>query len=149
MPPSENQLYAGKFRRFSTKVHKDFKSTVESWANMNQIAQARAIAAKYETFRVERHFHWPKTKIRTKSGKIRVFDVANRIKAVDDAVFKLLGIDDCRIFEGTEKKCEGDMEFVNYLVFPIGNATTSSGTTNEQLEAMILNEFEGVIEDLE
>lgn len=108
LPPSSNNIYfsSGR-RRFSSEALLAFKDAMRSYGLMNH-AYLRAIreelAKAPAPIWFDRVFRFERSRLWTKSGKPKKLDVSNRIKALDDCLADLLGIDDLWIFGGSEEK---------------------------------------------
>jgi len=113
-PPSGNQMYPGKIRRYPSKELKQFKQDMELWAALNKKDLDKKSTefckqlAGGKVVRISRFFFYPYDRIYTKDGRIKKNDVTNRIKAIDDSITDLMGIDDSLIWEGAEFKCIAD-----------------------------------------
>ena len=112
MPPSNNELYANNARtggRMKSMKYKAYEEEVKYWTYKNgyQLQSARMIIQKMlpnEVFHVERFFYHKSWRIITKAGKPVKNDTSNRIKALDDTLSQLLGIDDSYFWSGTYTK---------------------------------------------
>jgi len=116
MPLSSNQAYArdwkGKGKGFySTAKLKAYKQSVESWGIQfsGPLREAQGMLQKLTAtndfvFEIDRLFFFNAKRIICKDGRPKRLDVTNRIKHFDDALSKLLGIDDKFYWFGSEKK---------------------------------------------
>lgn len=109
-PPSVNQLYSGKLRRFKSKIYKQFDKDVKAWAAPQKIKPI-----KEQKLSLYGYFYAPKELWFTKDGRARSIDLSNRIKALEDSLFEYLGIDDKWIFELHLFKCIGEKKVDVYL----------------------------------
>lgn len=110
MPPQSNNMYGGAWsgRRFPSKELTGFKGAIEILRmQLRLTAHEKAILNTFvgTPIKLERQFHFHKASVFTKAGTIKRMDVSNRIKACDDALGVLFGIDDCFVFFGSEEKC--------------------------------------------
>lgn len=111
MPPSVNSslaLFRG--RLIKTARHREFQSLCEIWAyaNFKRIQEIRAEMGKWSErrfFHINYVFNFPHTRIFSQKNTVKKIDVTNRIKPVEDAIFKILGLDDSLVFSGSFSKC--------------------------------------------
>lgn len=101
LPPSVNQMYAGKARRFKSGKFKAWEKLA-----LLVIPKEEVPSNSLCSFRVI--FVSPRWK--TKVGKIRKMDVDSRVKAIMDATFKKLGVDDSLVWHQTAIKKIGPIE---------------------------------------
>jgi len=112
IPPSSNQQYAtvksrhtGKLIRTKADCLVTYQKEMYDWGMEN----LRAIHMVRKTFTgkelcVHSIFFLHQSRIYTKEGMPKKFDVSNRIKALHDEIAKLTGIDDCWFFYTSEVK---------------------------------------------
>lgn len=111
LPPSANELYAnipGR-GRIKTEALKSFEAEVHYWSMKNQhlLLPARELCQSIGPgcfIRLHKFFYFRPHKILTKSGEPRKNDTSNRIKALEDVLAKLLGIDDKWFWAGNYDK---------------------------------------------
>lgn len=111
MPPSVNDCYPGKERRFASFELKQYKNHMQLWG-LTVAVQLRQIASELRTglgqpgvmLKVERQFFFHAHRVLTKQVQARQLDHTNFIKCLDDAVCALLQIDDKYIWESSELK---------------------------------------------
>lgn len=111
LPPSVNQMYAGKTRRFATPALKDFKKQMEDYRKKNRSMLeipsrnfVKHCASSNDALFIERFFFLLDNRLICKDGSTKRFDVSNYIKAIDDTVCEILGLDDKHIWKATELK---------------------------------------------
>lgn len=109
MPPSVNHAYRnlairGRPGRVKTKEYRDFEREVLFWGigHVNEVrdAQDQLAGRAQPRLCVERTFFFPKSEIYCKDGTVKQNDTTNRIKLLDDALAKLLGVDDKFFWSG-------------------------------------------------
>lgn len=93
-PPSLNQLYSTNRygKRVLSKVGIDFKTTCDV---LIRIKNLNSIGLRNNKLKLELDFFYPWL---TKKKKIAKADLSNRIKVIEDAIFKALGLDDSLVF---------------------------------------------------
>jgi len=120
MPPQSNHLYEGTKRRYASATLMDYRRAVRDWAmvNLRELHLGTARVGKWlnsgSFLRADRFFFFSHGRVFSKTKNlVQVLDASNRIKAVDDAVCGLFGIDDKNIFSGSEEKFQltGEMEY--------------------------------------
>jgi Holliday junction resolvase RusA-like endonuclease len=116
LPVSLNSSYATNFktgRRFKSKKLSDFKKDFTQNASVNVWSREFETKATILNFVKEIQekplvltiqMYMLKDKLYTKKGTIKKMDVDNKIKCVQDAVCKMLGIDDSQIFRVVAEK---------------------------------------------
>jgi hypothetical protein len=111
MPPGSNHLYktcavGNRIFRAPSRKHKDYKKSVKLWAleNPDIIRMMKAKVKDWKALQIERYFMFHYKTIYCKDGRIKKMDVSNRIKALDDSLLGLMGLDDSQIFRGFEEK---------------------------------------------
>jgi hypothetical protein len=107
----------GKIRRVPKKELTRFKLDCEIWG-MKHARYLFRVKAKVKEFinngkeiEVQRYFLFNTSKIYTKEHKPKIFDVSNRVKAIDDAVAKMIGVDDKYTFRGISEKIDCGSNF--------------------------------------
>lgn len=112
LPPTVNQIYAGKSRRYKSPVMKEWERAFELWwvKNQSSILGTRNILrdelhsnSVFVTLSIDFHVH--RSKLYSKTGEIKKNDCTNRIKPLLDAIAEVLGIDDCRYFLASVEWC--------------------------------------------
>jgi len=134
LPPSANGLHKSFVRKGSRKVvrvksdaYNRYIRQMSHWKmnNFKGIPGLRKWIEKHnqgpEPLRlwVERQFMLHRSTIWTKKNTVKKFDVTNRIKALDDEISKLIGLDDSHIWGGSEEKIETNEEIpqcVNIII---------------------------------
>lgn len=113
MPPSSNNLHVsfvrgGKLIRANAPEYVAFKKECDAWfkARADKLAGAGTAVSGWGELLVECYFFFERTRIRCKDGSAKKLDVSNRVKALHDAVFEQLGVDDKWIWQCTESKHE-------------------------------------------
>ena len=113
MPPSCNAPYRlfhvnGIVKRAKGKEQVAFEKDVTLWAMANSalVKHARAALESRHEARlvVDRMFCFPLHEIVCKDGQVKKNDTTNRIKALDDAIATVLGIDDKNFWSGSFDK---------------------------------------------
>lgn len=112
MPPSANNLHATIWktkRRVRTKEYNIYEQMMNLWASTHQVqlnnARQLTIALKKDqAIRVDRTYWFQRSSVLTKTGEPKRNDTSNRIKALDDSLSALLGIDDKYFWEGSFEK---------------------------------------------
>jgi hypothetical protein len=128
MPPSVNELYFnnlynGGRGRIKSQSYKQFERAVSIWAMQNQatLMQARDLTTRLNAknvLRIDSVFYFYERKILMKAdgkepvngfrakkkGEPKASDTSNRLKAMEDTLCALLGIDDCWIWAGSFTK---------------------------------------------
>lgn len=120
-PPSVNQMYAGKERRFKTskaknydkQMHELYKANYLEW-NTCSVYFKENIQPDVCMIKIDRYFFVPRSRLYVKDPKskdsVQKWDHTNNIKPLDDAIAKLIDIDDRYFFDGKAEKLESDDE---------------------------------------
>jgi Holliday junction resolvase RusA-like endonuclease len=116
MPPSVNNLYISMGRRrVKAPSYRAFERQVLQWMMLH--AQELDLARKLSTMtgpqrfiHIDAVFFMHRSRILCKDGRPKKNDTANRIKALDDALAQILGIDDCYFWSGSYDKAAVDDE---------------------------------------
>jgi len=137
MPPSANVLYANSPQggRFKTAKYKQYETQAQIWIykNGHQLitAQEQIKSLKHgEVLSVERDFYFRSDRIISSKGTPLKNDTSNRIKALDDILSKMLGIDDSYFWDGKFKKNPsphislGEYVDIRFKAIKIRNHTT-------------------------
>jgi len=114
MCPSVNALYGNNPHakgkgRYKTKAYTTFENDAWIWSlkHAPQVRMARQICQSLGPGRfllVHMDFFFEQGKILTKIGTPKKLDTSNRIKATEDALAKILGIDDSWFWNGQQTK---------------------------------------------
>lgn len=149
MPPSVNKMYySGRKQNrawYPTKEFKLFKSEMADFYLMNK----RQIDKTAEVFGlliggdsvvdIQRFYYLHRGRIFCKDGRPKRWDVTNRVKALDDALCEILGMDDSIIWKSTEEKIlapESVREHVSVLLTPM-QARDHKTLATEKLKALM------------
>jgi Holliday junction resolvase RusA-like endonuclease len=110
MPPTTNHLYAtvGK-KRIKSKEYKQFRERVRIWMlqHHHELMLARNVSTKVGPRRflhLDMTFRFHIDRILTKDSKPKKLDGSNRVKALEDVLCEMLGIDDCWVWSGSFDK---------------------------------------------
>lgn len=118
LPPSENKMYSWdpmKKRPYKTKECSNFKSNFQMFCPPIQFKEGERIVVA-----VEYYGDWY-----YKNGKVRKKDGQNLQKAVYDALFEKIGIDDCHLWMWCGKKIQSDHDKMVITIEVLdGNAGT-------------------------
>ncbi len=115
MPPTVNNSYEnGGKRRIKSDKLRAYQLEMHKWGlfhvkELRQIHEAIE-ANPFKKLRLNLVFHFPREKIYTKSGNVKERDTSNLIKAIEDAFFNLIGIDDRFVFKVEAEKREAEIE---------------------------------------
>lgn len=127
MPPSVNGIYVNNPKtrgRFKSAAGKAFDSEIEGYrlVHSHTLRQFR----RGTLYRVRLTFFLPLEKLMTKDGAVKKLDVSNRIKPIEDAICKLLDIDDKDIVEVVAYKTlsRTGFAFVDATIFTLDTAPT-------------------------
>lgn len=112
MPPSANGLYSNNSRtggRHKSEKYSAYEDEVRLWMykNNHQLDIARRMLQDLghgEVLLVDRTYFFKAYRIISKAGKPLRNDTTNRIKALDDVLALILGIDDSYFWDGDHKK---------------------------------------------
>lgn len=121
MSPSLNHAYktVGN-RRIKSQELCSYQAEMMRWG-LTRIKELRKIRALIELsenkkLRLELIFFFPQEKLYTKSGNVKKLDVSNRIKAIEDAFFKLIDIDDRFVFQVVAEKRQAETEKISLQI---------------------------------
>lgn len=120
-PPSVNQLYAGKSRRYKSKIAKKYSKDVDEWIlhNIPAIIKVKAEVAHWDWIEVGMQVCVPRGTLFTKKDTVKEWDVANRLKAAHDALSLVLDIDDRYFHVGKTKPYIDDQgPYINFILKP-------------------------------
>ena len=103
MPPGQNHLYVNRRNggRFKNTSHPFFKNIQAHYLKNKQWIDSLEFSGLYE---IDRLFCFHYKSIYCKDGRPKKMDVSNRIKAFDDELCKMIGLDDHLFWRGTEEK---------------------------------------------
>jgi len=127
IPPTVNHMYRTlpNYRRCKTKYLIDFEKDMELWAMVNKQAiydlKSSLKEAKYLSLELTMTF--TRDKLICHNGKVKVLDISNRIKAIEDAICGLIGLDDSLIFDVKACKRVGKKVGVTAKITPIDKET--------------------------
>jgi len=101
-----NKMYPGKIKRYASPELKQFKMAVEIWMLRNRkiVQKAREYFEDKEWIEISCYLCVPNKTIWTLKGGVKTWDASNRIKAIHDAVSKLIDKDDKHFFLGITPK---------------------------------------------
>jgi Holliday junction resolvase RusA-like endonuclease len=105
IPPSSNNIYVTSKRghRFLSKKGREYKTIIIDTVRNAALEEGFAIGLKNYFVRLFMQFHLP---ILFKNGEIRIFDISNRIKVLEDAIMDGLEMDDRQCTEITVCKVD-------------------------------------------
>ena len=119
VPPSTNGLYknVGK-RRARSEAYREYIHECDEWESLNAyaVSVARSAIENINLVSLELEFNLPQEKLFTKKGEVKRYDLSNRIKALEDQLFKMLGRDDSCVFEIKSVKYLSDLNSVNITI---------------------------------
>lgn len=112
MPPQSNHMYATSRRghRFASKDLCGFKEAINAimFLKREDLEDVRRKLQNLLTYnsslKIERFYYFLYERIYTKDGRPKKMDVSNRIKALDDGISTMIGVDDSWFFQGSEYK---------------------------------------------
>ena len=114
LPPSVNALYAtvGR-RRVKSREYRVFERSVLAWMKFHtiEVDEARELTLQtgpYRYIHIDCVFYMLRSRIICKNGLPKRNDSANRQKALDDVLSKILGIDDSYFWSGAYDKVAVD-----------------------------------------
>lgn len=129
LPPSTNHLYKtivirGRSRRAKSKEYKAYEHAVKVWmmTHHHELQLARALttmAGPGRFIHLDLDFKFHRSRILCKDGKPKRLDTSNRLKALEDALSLILGIDDCWFWSGQYDKSiapENEVERVEIVM---------------------------------
>lgn len=131
-PPSVNQLFSGKTRRYTSEAYKAFKWEFDLWSNQRSIRFMLPTTKKFLAQEIEKtngiidiefEFYFDRSTIITKQNKPKRNDTSNRIKGIEDSITELIGIDDAYFWNGRFKKLVTQYKepYVNVTIRVIGD----------------------------
>jgi Holliday junction resolvase RusA-like endonuclease len=117
VPPSVNNCYmplpnGGRCRN---KLYKDFAKKFDDWAviNYQSVNRVKKMIKPWRKVGLVLTFSLPESKIYTKTGTIKKYDISNRIKVIEDAISNLICLDDSNFWEIKAIKTVGETEGVS------------------------------------
>lgn len=115
--PTVNNMYVTlkNYRRAPSAEFQRFKRRVKKWVDnfgpellqsgeYQELQQLIEIKHYPIRLQLELTFHINRTKILCKDGRTKRYDTSNRVKAVEDAIFGILDIDDKHVFRVIAEK---------------------------------------------
>lgn len=109
-PPSNHQyipiVFKGQQRARlvpSTEL-KEFQARAQEWFKEHflVIGKARQVCADWQLkgyqIGLEAHFFFPHSRVWTQDGRLKRFDVSNRLKALEDQISEMISVDDSAFF---------------------------------------------------
>jgi Holliday junction resolvase RusA-like endonuclease len=105
-PSAEYQRFKRKVKKWVDNFGPDLLQSGE-YQELQQLIDIKHYPIK---LKLELTFHVNRTKIVCKDGRTKRYDTSNRVKAVEDAIFGILDIDDKHVWKVTAEKVviEGD-----------------------------------------
>lgn len=126
MPPSSNNLYAtimikGRPVRVKSKGLRMFEKEMAEWAmthreSLNLAKEFAKKLQKGQVIEVHKKFIFNRSSIITLKNKPKKNDTSNRIKAIEDTLAKLIGIDDSYFWSGSYDKVGSTLEIQREFV---------------------------------
>lgn len=110
LPPGANHLHPTNFktkRRYTSNEYDFFKRKTEEYKKLNRLQLQPFQDDFYQNPRpleIERIYYFSHSRIWTKLGRPKKIDTSNFIKALDDAIADIIGLDDSYFFKGSEVK---------------------------------------------
>jgi len=108
VPPTVNNAYIN-FRggRRASQSHTDFKLECQKWAlghyrelhRIRPLVSGKILAMGYS-------YHLQRSRLYTKKGGIKRFDVSNRIKLLEDSMCRMIQVDDSHVWVLKASKVE-------------------------------------------
>ncbi|MFI5405196.1 MAG: RusA family crossover junction endodeoxyribonuclease [Nitrososphaerales archaeon] len=127
IPPSVNHMYRTlpNYRRCKTKYLLDFEKDFELWVLLNKeaINTARKEIKDSKYLKLDLRFYLKRPTLFCLNNTVKKMDISNRIKAVEDAVSNLLGIDDSLFFQVSASKEVADKVGVTATITPLERET--------------------------
>ncbi len=109
MPPSVNQAYAGKARRFKSKQYKD-------WEKLCTTYPQKKHTFKYTGKGLELHYKFF-SKWYNKDESVKKKDVSNYVKLTEDMLCKIIdGLDDKYVWKFSAEKIHSGREEVEVTI---------------------------------
>ena len=115
IPPSINSAYCTNFktgRRFPSKELADFK---KEFARLKRPAQADIEVLKDKRLCLLIELWCAPSRVYTKKGTVKKWDISNCIKSLEDAASDMLGIDDSHFFRVVIEKKVTELPETTYI----------------------------------
>lgn len=131
LPPSENAMYRNVpgVGRVAARDLVDYRKACSAYGlrNAAKFREIKQILGgrwkEFEHYKVDYFFVFKRERLYTKATKKersrpKKLDVANRIKAAQDCLFGILGVDDKHIWATSIEKLDGEVEGVHIVIHP-------------------------------
>lgn len=126
LSPSDNELYYNMngVGRVASKELREYKKLCEAYAlkNAKMFREVKSIMANewkgFSAVKADYFFVFKRERLYCKDGRVKKLDSSNRIKAVQDCLFNILGLDDKFVFAGSFEKLSGELEACNIVLSP-------------------------------
>lgn len=108
MPPSINGAFVnlpGR-GRCKSRIYLDFEVSFRRWAIINRQARSRLQPKPNYPLKLILVFRLHRSRIFSKKGEIKRFDISNRIKVIEDKICEFLDIDDSIFWKVSAEKVE-------------------------------------------
>lgn len=123
MPPSDNDIQrsAKTGYRYDTDEYKLFKHAITVWEMLHRqgLKEVRASIQDWKYIGLEIGLEFPESALFNKQGGIKRLDATNRLKALCDALSKLLERDDSHFWEVLVFKQVGKMSRCHVKVYEV------------------------------
>lgn len=118
IPVSTNQLYKNRIGgRCKTDKYKEYEIEFSNWALFfrKQVKEAMDTLIKddYCELSLKLTYYIPRSRLYTRAGSIKRYDLSNRVKAIEDKLFAVLGWDDSCVFKLVLEKVVSDRDCVD------------------------------------
>jgi Holliday junction resolvase RusA-like endonuclease len=122
MPPTDNNLTRSDKRNHwhSTAEYRAFKHEVMIWELSNRAAIQSIKEELRAPLNVHMDLYFERSKILCKNGRTKKMDGPNRIKALHDAISRIIGIDDSEFWQWSGEK-HISPNSLNYVTIRISN----------------------------
>ena len=124
IPPTVNSLYGynPKIKRRYKEKHayefeKEFISYLNLFYSIKKKEFNKKISNKEVFLNVDYQLFCKYDRIYTKKNKIKKFDISNRTKVLEDALFKWIGLDDKYCFKYSHEKISHDFDKIVINIF--------------------------------
>jgi len=107
--------------RCRNKLYKDFAKKFEEWAviNYQTVNRVKKMVKTWNKVGLVLTFSLPESKVYTKVGEIKRYDISNRIKVIEDAISEAICVDDSNFWEIKAIKSVGEVEGVSCKFYNI------------------------------